>query len=170
MKWLAIAMAIGSLMACGGGSGQQSDRSDSAAREHRGPIHRDHHAASTTCSANLPAATRCSHFLATVTQTGAAVQVELIAHAPGAPSGTVSGTVSGQTVNFSSFSLSQKLMGRGAALAASGKANVAADGSITGTLSGTYQTASGSSCNAANHQLAAGQAMLAADRERLACT
>jgi hypothetical protein len=45
-------------------------------------------------------------------------------------------------------------MGRGAALAASGNASVAANGlSITGTLNGTYQTSSGASCNAANHQL-----------------
>ncbi len=92
-------------------------------------------------------------FFATVTQTGAAVQVELLGHAPGAPTGTVSGTVSGQTVNFPSFSLSEA-MGRGAALVASGTANVATNGlSITGTLSGTFQTPSGLSCNAANHQI-----------------
>jgi hypothetical protein len=92
-------------------------------------------------------------FFATITQTGAAVQVQLLAHAPGAPSGTVSGTVSGQTVNLPSFSLTEG-MGRGATLAASGNLNVAAGGlSITGTLSGTFQTPLGSSCNAANHQL-----------------
>jgi hypothetical protein len=109
--------------------------------------------ASSTCSANLPADTRALEFLATVTQTGAAVQVELVAHVPGVPSTTFSGTVSGQTVNFPNFSFTQT-MGRGAALAASGSANVAANGlSITGTLNGTYQTSSGSSCNAANHQL-----------------
>jgi len=79
--------------------------------------------------------------------------MQLVAHLPGAPSATVSGTVSGQTVNFPSFSLNEA-MGRGATLGASGNLNVASGGlSITGTLSGTYQTPSGSSCNAANHQL-----------------
>jgi hypothetical protein len=79
--------------------------------------------------------------------------VELVAHAPGAPSGTVSGTVSGQTVTFPNFSLNEA-MGRGATLAASGNLNVASGGlSITGTLTGTFQTPSGLSCNAANHQL-----------------
>jgi hypothetical protein len=72
---------------------------------------------------------------------------------PGVPEVTFSGTVSGQTVTFPSFSFTAPV-GRGAALAASGSANVAANGlSITGTLSGTYQTAAGASCNATNHQL-----------------
>lgn len=45
-------------------------------------------------------------------------------------------------------------MGRGAALAASGIAGVAANGlSLTGNLSGTYQTSSGAACNATNHQI-----------------
>ena len=82
--------------------------------------------------------------------TGAAVQVQLLA---GGSTVTVSGTVSGQTVNFPSFSFSGVGRGAGVALVATGgNANVAADGSIAGTLSGTYQTPSGS-CNAANHQL-----------------
>ncbi len=161
MKWLAIATAIGSLVACGGGSGGSSptaptppatsanisESSANIAGSYNGTI-----TASSTCSANLPPETRVLGFTATIAQTGAAVQVQLVAHAPSAPSATVSGTVSGQTVNFPSFSLSEA-MGRGAALTASGNANVAADGSITGTLSGTYQTPSGSGCNAANHQL-----------------
>jgi hypothetical protein len=76
--------------------------------------------------------------------------MQLVAHQGGTV--TVSGTVSGQTVNFPSFSFSETI-GRGAALVASGNASVGANGSITGTLSGTYQTPSGSICNAANHQL-----------------
>jgi hypothetical protein len=92
-------------------------------------------------------------FLATVTQTGAAVQMELLGHAPGAPTGAVSGTVSGQTVSFASFPLSEP-MGRGATLVASGTANVATNGmSITGTLSGTFQTPSGLTCNSTSHQV-----------------
>ena len=100
----------------------------------------------------MPSETRTLGFLATITQTGAAVQVELVAHAPGAPSVTVSGAVSGQTVTFPSISFNDTI-GRGATLVASGSASVGANGTITGTLSGTYQTPSGSSCNAANHQL-----------------
>ena len=55
-------------------------------------------------------------------------------------------------VSFPSISFNEAV-GRGATLLASGNASVGANGSITGTLSGTYQTPSGSSCNAANHQL-----------------
>jgi hypothetical protein len=146
--WLAIATAIGSLTACGGGSSPTAPTAPPA--NIAGPYAATITAAS-TCSANLPFPVL--GFSATITQTGAAVQVELQAHAPGAPSGAVSGTVSGQTVNFPSFSLSEA-MGRGATLAASGNLSVASGGlSITGTLNGAFQTPSGSRCNAANHQL-----------------
>ncbi len=151
MKRLAIAMAIGSLMACSGGSSSPTAPTAPPANV-AGPYGATITAAS-TCSANLPSDTRVLEFFANITQTGAAVQVQLIAHVPGVPEVTFSGTVSGQTVNFPSFSFTAP-MGRGAALAASGNASVAANGlSITGTLSGTYQTTSGASCNAANHQL-----------------
>ena len=63
------------------------------------------------------------------------------------------GTVAGQTVAFSTFSFSEITTAGGVALSSTGTASVAADGSITGTLSGTYQTPSGTSCNAANHQV-----------------
>ena len=148
MKRLAIAMAIGSLIACSGGGSPTAPTAPPAniAGQYSTTI-----TAASTCSANLPFP--MLGFFATVTQTGAAIQVELLAHAPGAPLGTVSGTVSGQTVNFPSFPLSDA-MGRGAALVASANANVATGGlKITGTLSGTFQTPSGLSCNAANHQL-----------------
>jgi len=150
-KWLAITTVIGSLVACG-----SSDSSPTAPTAPPANIAASYTAtvtASSTCSANLPSETRALDFLAEVTQTGAAVQVKLIAHVPGVPEVTFFGAVSGQTVNFPSFSFTQN-MGRGAALAASGNASVAANGlSITGTLNGTYQTSSGTSCNAANHQL-----------------
>jgi hypothetical protein len=149
-KWLAVATAIGSLAACGGGS---SPTAPTAAPANIAASYAAKVTASSTCSANLPAETQALDFLANITQTGAAVQVHLIAHVPGVPEITFSGTVSGQTVNFPSFSFTQT-MGRGAALAASGNASVAANGlSITGTLNGTYQTSSGASCNAANHQI-----------------
>ncbi len=160
MKRLAVAVAIGSLMACsGGGSGGSSPTGPTPpvtnantgvsdaniAGSYNGTI-----TASSTCSANLPPETRVLGFTATITQTGAAVQVQLLA---GGDPVTVSRTVSGQTVNFPSFSFSGVGRGAGVTLVATGgNANVAADGSIAGTLSGTYQTPS-ASCNAANHQL-----------------
>ena len=150
MKRLAMAMAIGSLIGasgCGGGS------PTAPAPANIGASYDLTVTASSTCSANLPTETRALHFLANMTQSGAAVEVQLIAKAPGVPEAKFSGTVSGQTVTFPSFSFTSD-MGRGASLAASASANVAANGlTIAGTLNGTYQTSSGSSCNAANHQL-----------------
>jgi hypothetical protein len=146
-KFLAIATAIASLTACGNST---PTAPTAPPANIAGPYSATITAAS-TCSANLPFA--ILGFSATITQTGTAVQVQLQAHAPGTPSGTVAGTVSGQTVNFPSFALNEA-MGRGATLAASGNLNVASSGlSITGSLSGAFQTPSGSSCNAANHQL-----------------
>jgi hypothetical protein len=150
MKRLVIATAVGFLAAC---SGDSSPTAPTAPANIAGSYGTTITAAS-TCSANLPTETRALEFAANITQTGAAVQVQLIAHVPGVPEVTFSGTVSGQTVTFSNFSFSQT-MGRGAALAASGNATVGVgtNPSITGTLSGTYQTSSGASCNATNHQL-----------------
>src|SRR5215203_4956764 len=151
MKRLAIAMAIGSLTACGGGSSGSSPTAPTAPPANIAAQYSMTITAAASCAANVPFP--MLGFLATVTQTGPAVQVELLGHAPGAPTGTVSGTVSGQTVNFPSFPLSEA-MGRGATLVASASGNVASGGlKITGTLSGTFQTPSGLSCNAANHRL-----------------
>ena len=147
-KWLALATVVGSLTACGDSGPSAPTAPANIAASYGVTI-----TASSTCSANLPAETRALEFLGNITQNGAAVQMQLIAHVPGVPELTLSGTVSGQTVNFPSFSFTQT-MGRGAALAASGNANVAANGlSIAGTLNGTYQTSSGASCNATNHQI-----------------
>jgi predicted small lipoprotein YifL len=147
-NWLAIAMAIGSLTACGDSGPTAPTAPANIAASYQTKV-----TASSTCSANLPAETRALDFLANITQTGTGVQVVLIAHVPGVPENTFSGTVSGQTVNFPSFTFTQT-MGRGAALTASGTASVAANGlQINGTLSGNYQTSSGASCNAANHQI-----------------
>jgi hypothetical protein len=151
MKWMTIAAVIGTLTACNGESNPAAPTAPPAniAGSYDTTI-----TAASTCSANLPTETRALQFLSQVTQTGGTVQVTLIAKVPGVPELTFSGTVSGQTVNFPSFSFTQA-MGRGAALSASGNATVGggANPSITGTLNGTYQTASGASCNATNHQL-----------------
>jgi hypothetical protein len=150
MKRLAIATALGFLAAC---SGDSSPTAPTAPPANIAGSYGTTITAASTCSENLPTETRTLDFLANVTQTGSAVQVQLVAHVPGVPEVTFSGTVSGQTVNFPSFSFTAS-MGRGAAFSASGNASVAANGlSITGTLSGQYQTTSGASCNAANHQL-----------------
>lgn len=146
--WMAIATAI-SFTACGEGSPTAPSPPVPPANI-AGPYALTITAAS-TCSAALPFP--ILGFAATITQTGAVFQVELLAHAPGTPSGTVSGTVSGQRVSFPSFALTEA-MGRGATFVASGNLDVATGGlSITGTLNGTFQTPSGSSCNSTNHQL-----------------
>lgn len=149
MKWLATATAIGSLVACSGAS--SSPTAPTAPPANIAGQYSTTITAASTCSANLPFPVL--GFFATITQTDAAVQVQLLAHAPGAPSSTVSATVSGQAVNFPAFPLTEA-MGRGATLVASGTANVATGGlSITGALSGTFQTPSGLSCNSTSHQL-----------------
>ena len=145
MKLLAIVMAIGSLVGCGGNSPTEPVPPANIA----GPYNMNINAAS-TCSSILPSETRALLFVTTVTQTDAAVQVQLVHHRGG--TATVSGTVSGQTVNFPSFSLGES-MGLGATFVASGSASVGANGTITGTLNGTYQTPSGPGCNAGSHQL-----------------
>lgn len=153
MKWPAIAMAIGSLMACGGDSGDTPTAPTPAppnaniAGSYNATI-----TASATCSTNLPTATRVLNYVANVSQTGAAVQVQLLAHVIW-NSMAVNGTVSGQTITFSTFSFSENDTGGGVALVATGTGNVAADGTITGTLSGAYGTPSGANCNAGNHQI-----------------
>ena len=148
MKWLAFAV-IGSMTACSGGS--SSPTAPTAPPANIAGQYSTTITAASTCAANVPFP--MLGFFATVTQTGAAVQAELLAHAPGAPTGTVSGTVSGQAVNFASFPLTEA-MGRGATFVGSATGNVATGGlKITGTLSGTFQTPSGLTCNATSHQL-----------------
>lgn len=147
-KWLAIAPALGLLAACSGSSPTAPTVPASIAGAYNVTV-----TASSTCSANLAVESRALDFLANIAQTDSTVQVQLIAKVPGVPEVAFSGTVSGQTVGFPAFSFTAP-MGRGAALTASGNAAVAANGvSISGTLSGTYQTSAGASCNATNHQL-----------------
>jgi len=147
MKWPAIAMAIGSVMACSGGSSPTAPTAPPAnvAGTYNATI-----TASSTCAANLPAAAWAVNFASNITQTGAAVQVQLFQHVG---MNTVTGTVSGQTINFSTMSLSGTTGAGAVTVVATGTANVDANGEIAGTLSGTYQLASGTTCNAANHQI-----------------
>ena len=145
MKRLAIAMAIGSVIGCSGSSPTAPTPPANIAGSYNLNI-----IASSTCSANLPSEARALLLVTTVTQTDATVQMQLVHHRGG--TATATGTVSGQTVSFPSLSFGET-MGLGATLVGSGSASVGANGSLTGTLNGTYQTPSGSSCNAANHQL-----------------
>jgi len=146
-RLLAIATVIGSLIACGGGSSPTAPTNANVTGSYDLTI-----TASSTCAANLPAETRMLTYIATVTQNGAAVQVTLQAHVL-FNSVTISGTVSGQSITFSTFSVSEITTGDGIAVASTGSGSVAANGSITGTLNGTFQTPSGTSCNAGNHQI-----------------
>lgn len=107
--------------------------------------------ASSTCAANLPVETRVMKFIANVTQTGATFNVTLLAHVI-FNSATVTGTVSGQSLTFSAFSFSETTTAGGISVVSAGTATVGANGAITGTLNGTYQTPSGATCNATNHQ------------------
>ena len=148
MKRLAMAMAIGSVIGCSG-CGGDSPTAPTPPANIAGPYNLHINAAS-SCSANLPSDTRALLFVTTVTQTDAAVQMQLVHHRGGTT--TVSGTVSGQTVNFPSVSFGET-MGLGTTFAASGSASVGANGTITGTLNGTYQAPSGASCNAGSHEI-----------------
>jgi hypothetical protein len=146
MKRLVLATAIGSLMACGGSSPIAPTPPANIAGSYIASV-----TASSTCSANLPSATRVLNYAADVAQTGATAQVQINPH--GGTTVTVAGTVSGQTINFPSVSFSGTTPGGAVSIVATtGTANVAANGEIAGTLSGTYQAA-GTSCNAGNHQL-----------------
>lgn len=147
MKRLAIATAIGSLMVCSGCGGSTAPTTPAnVAGEYTATI-----TVSATCSAKLPAEAWVLKYPSTVTQNGATVQVKLIHHQGSTV--TLTGAVSGQTINFPSFSFGDNMTGGVVALTATGKADVAADGLIAGTLNGTYQTPSGTNCNAADHQL-----------------
>jgi len=159
MTWLAIAMAIGSLVGCGGASGGSNPTAPTPTASPSTPTNASIGGsynvtitASSTCSVNLPADTRVLNYVSDISQTGGSFNAQLLAHVI-FNTVTITGTVSGQTVAFSTFSFSEITTAGGVALASTGTANVAADGSITGTLSGTYQTPSGASCNAANHQV-----------------
>jgi hypothetical protein len=154
MKWLEMVTALACLVACGGGPTAPTPAPTTPANiagSYDLSI-----GASSTCSANLPVDTRVLHYVANVSQTGAAFTAQLSADVTW-NNAVVTGTVSGQMLTFSTFSFSENNTGGGVALATTGTASVAGDGSITGTLAGTYQTPSGSNCTATNHQLHMGK-------------
>ena len=146
-KCLTLALALGVVTGCGSGPTAPVANANIAGSYDATVT------ASAACSANLPAESRALDFLVEMAQTGTAIQVKLIAKVAGVPEVSFAGSVSGRTVSFPAFSFTAP-MGRGAALGASGSADVATNGlSINGTLNGTYQTPAGASCTATNHQL-----------------
>jgi len=148
MKWLAGAVAIGSMLACGGGGGGPTAPTAPPANvvgAYNATI-----TAATSCSANLPAAAWAVNFASNIAQTGAAVQVQLFQHVG---MNTANGTVSGQTITFPSMSLSGTTGAGAVTIVVTGTANVDASGDIAGTFSGTYQLAAGTTCTATNHQI-----------------
>ena len=112
--------------------------------------------ASSTCSQNLPPATRNLKYIANVTQTGSLNTlfiVTLSANSVVFGEVVISGGIIGQELKFGGFSFSEQTTGGGIALVATGAATVAADGSINGLLNGIYLTPSGASCNSTVHQI-----------------
>lgn len=147
-----MATAIGSVMACGGSPTTPPVPPTLVPANIAGSYNLTI-TASSTCSANLPADAREFKSIADITQTAATFKATLVGHVIFV-SVAVSGSISGQTVNFSTLTLNELSTGGGVVLSTTGTANVAADGSMTGTLSGTYQaSASGAICNATTHQI-----------------
>jgi hypothetical protein len=112
--------------------------------------------ASSTCSANLPVATRTLKYIANITQTGTLNTLFIITLSGDVTFGEViisGGILNGNELKFGSFSFSEKTTAGGIALVATGTAAVSADGSINGTLNGIYQTPSGATCNSSVHQI-----------------
>ena len=112
--------------------------------------------ASPTCSANLPAETRVLKYTANITQTGTLNTLFIVTLTGDVVFGETSitgGIISTQELKFGAFTFSEKTTAGGIALVATGNATIAANGFITGTLSGIYQTPSGASCNSNAHQI-----------------
>jgi hypothetical protein len=142
----AIATAIGAVTACNGPTTPPTQTPANIVGSYNLTV-----TASPTCSANLPADAREFKSIADIAQTAGNFTATLLGHVVFV-SVAVNGSVTGQTVTFSTFALNELSMG--VVMSTTGTANVAADGSMTGTLNGTYQaTATGVTCTAANHQI-----------------
>jgi hypothetical protein len=148
-----LATAIGSLMACGGSSPTAPTPPTPAniAGSYDLTL-----VASSTCSQNLPVETRVLKYVANITQTGTNNDLVIVTLSGDVAFGEVliAGKITGQELKITQFTFSEQTTGGGIALLATGTATIAAaNGSITGTLSGVYQTPSGGSCNSTVHQI-----------------
>jgi hypothetical protein len=110
-------------------------------------------AASQTCSQNLPVAARTLKYVANITQTGSLNTLFIMNLSGDVAFGDViiSGGITENVLKIAQFSFSEKTTGGGIAMIATGTAVVASDGSITGTLSGIFQTPSAATCNSTAH-------------------
>jgi hypothetical protein len=151
----AIATAIGSSMACGSSPTNPTPAPTPTPANIAGSYELTL-VASSTCSENLPPETRLLKYVADITQTGTLNNLMIMTlSAEGVAFGEViiSGAITGQEIKITQFVFSEKTTGGGIAMLATGTAIVAPNGSITGTLSGIYQTPSGASCNSTVHQI-----------------
>src|SRR6185295_1799738 len=124
---LAIAVALASLTACGGSSpAAPTTPSTPAPANIAGPYDLTL-IASSTCSENLPAATRTLKYVANITQTGTLNTLFIVTLSGDVVFGEVviSGGISGQEIKIATFSFSEKTTGGGIALVATGTATVA---------------------------------------------
>ena len=159
IRSMVLAAAIGSLMACSGSSptppSPTPTPTPTPTPANIAGAYDLTLIASTTCSANLPAETRILKYVATIVQTGTLNTLFIITLSGDVVFGDViiSGGITGQELKFGGFTFSEKTTAGGIALVATGNAVVAANGSITGTLSGIYQTPSGATCSSSQHQL-----------------
>ena len=141
---LLIATAIGALMACGGSP-------TTPTYPNIGGSYDLTITASSNCSQNLPSETRVLKYVANVSN-GPTFQAVLTGNVTW-NSIAVNGTVSDQKVTFANFSFSEGTTGGGIAFNGTGIVDVAADGSIAGTVGGKFETPSGATCIAGNHQI-----------------
>ena len=151
-----LATAIGSLMACGGSSPTAPTPPTTPTPANIAGNYDLTLVASSTCSQNLPVETRVLKYTAHITQTGTNNDLIIVTLSGDVAFGEVviTGKVTGQELKITQFTFSEKTSGGGIALLATGTATIAAaNGSITGTLSGVYQTPSGASCNSTVHQI-----------------
>ena len=141
---LLIATATGALMACGGSPATPTFASIGGSYELT-------ITASSSCSGNLPSETRVLKYVANASS-GPTFFVTLTGNVVW-NSSAVNGTVSGQKVTFANFSFSEATTGGGITFNGTGIVDLAADGSIAGTIGGKYETPSGTTCIAGNHQI-----------------
>lgn len=155
MKRLVLATVIGSFMACGGSSPTPPTPPAPPAPANIAGSYDLTLVASSTCSENLPSATRLLKYGANINQTGTLNTLFIMTLSGDVEFGSVliAGGIEGQTLKINQFVFSEKTTGGGIALNATGTATVAANGNITGTLAGVYQTPSGATCNSTVHQI-----------------
>jgi hypothetical protein len=152
-----LATAIGPLMACGGSPTPPTPTpTPTPTPANVAGAYDLTLTASSTCSQNLPAATRILKYVANIAQTGTLNTLFIITLSGDVAFGEVliAGGIVGQELKINQFTFSEKTTGGGIAVVATGTAIVAANGSITGTLSGVYQTPTGATCTSTVHQIA----------------